>query len=357
MATIRPVLQAVVAAMRWEETPCVVDSSSVVAVPSGGRRGPTYRIEVVYHYTFHGRVYHSSRYQFTSGSNSGRDRKQRIVDQYPPGRQTVCYVNPSAPGEAVLYRGLNVEMAFGCFGLIFAFVGGLGFFYIPRLSTPQLASQKDVVPRFAPATGEPVALKPQNTPLGKVLGMLFFAIVWNGFISIFFYLAFFSSSHNSIPIFVKIFVGLFCLIGLLIIAGTVSSFLALFNPQVLLSARTNSVPLGGEFQFQWSIRGRAEKFRKVRVVLEGREEATYQSGKNVSTATQVFAEIPVFETMDHEIMSQGQGRVVIPAGLVHSFKGRHNRIIWRLRVRGEIPHWSDIEEDFTINVLPHGAAA
>jgi hypothetical protein len=72
---------------------------------------------------------------------------------------------------------------------------------------------------------------------------------------------------------------------------------------------------------------------------------------------QVFAEIPVFETMEHETLSQGEGRVVIPPGLMHSFNGRHNRITWWLRVRGEIPRRPDVEEDFPINVLPHGATA
>src|SRR5205823_2619895 len=136
--------------------------------------------------------------------------------------------------------------------------------------------------------------------------------------------------------FAKIIVGLFTLIGLLIIGGVFGTFLALFNPRVVLTARTNAVPLGGEFQFQWSIRGRAERLRKLRVVLEGREEATRQGGKSSQTSTHVFAEIPVFETADREMVSQGQARVVVPANLMHTFKGLRNRIAWRLRVRGEV---------------------
>jgi len=208
-----------------------------------------------------------------------------------------------------------------------------------------------------PASGEPVALKPQVTPLGKFIGMLLFALLWDGVIGVFVYVTFFSPNHASAPFLAKAFVGVFALIGLVIAGGAIGSFLALFNPRVRLTARTGAVPLGGEFQFQWSLAGRTEKLRKIRIVLEGREETVRRHGKHTETATQVFAEIPVVETSDHEILAEGQGRVVIPPGLMHTLNGRHNRILWRLRVRGEIPHWPDLVEDYPVIVLPRTATS
>jgi hypothetical protein len=201
-----------------------------------------------------------------------------------------------------------------------------------------------------------VVLKPETTPLGKFLFVLAFATVWNGFIGIFGYLIFFAPSHSDVPIFAKIFVGLFAGIGLILIAGVFGSFFALFNPRVRVSSRANSVPLGGEFQFQWSIGRHAQRIRKLRIAVEGCEQTTERRGKHVHTATQLFARLPVFETIDSEIPTEGQGRVVIPAGLMHTFNGRHNKIIWRLRIHGDIPGLPAVVDVYQINVLPHRVA-
>ncbi|MEP6668289.1 MAG: DUF3592 domain-containing protein [Chthoniobacter sp.] len=354
LGTIYPALQ-VVAGLRWQETPCTVDSSRVVVHHSTSSRGsPTYNIEVVYHYRCEAGTFTSKRYQFATGSTSGKDRKQRVVDQYPPGRQTVCYVNPSNPAEAVIHRGLNVEMLFGFIALPFALVGGVGLYFSLRPAGRKKRLQKKAVPTFAPATAEPVPLKPETTPLGKFFLVLFFALFWNGFMSIFVYLTFSPSHSHSVPIFAKIFVGFFCLIGLVIALGAIGAFTALFNPRVRLSARTNAVPLGGEFQFQWNVTGRAGRLHNIRILLEGREQTVSRSGDSLQTHTQTFAEIPIFQAMADEALNQGQGRVSIPAGLMHSFNGPHNKIVWRIRVSGDVPRFPKVEEDYPINVLPRG---
>ena len=42
----------------------------------------------------------------------------------------------------------------------------------------------------------------------------------------------------------------------------------------------------------------------------------------------------------------------IPADTMHSFAGEHNEIQWSVGVRGEIPIWPDVDEEFVIEVLP-----
>ena len=48
----------------------------------------------------------------------------------------------------------------------------------------------------------------------------------------------------------------------------------------------------------------------------------------------------------------GQARVVLPAGLMHSWTAGHNKIIWSLHIRGDIPWWPDLKEEFPLTVLP-----
>ena len=47
----------------------------------------------------------------------------------------------------------------------------------------------------------------------------------------------------------------------------------------------------------------------------------------------------------------------IPADTMHSFAAPHNRIVWTLKVRGEIGGWPDVDEDFDLAVMPREALA
>ena len=352
--TIHPLLQSL-GALRWVETPCVVESSKE-DVRRSGSHGAAYYIEVVYHYSFGGRTYTSKRYLFAA-SSSVQSRVRGIVKEYPPGKRTVCYVNPNAPAEAVIHRGLNPEMVWGVVGLFFLLLGGAGLGFAPWISGTRRFTQRHGMPRPVPTNGELVALKPEATPFGKFLFMLVFATIWNGFIGTLFYLTFLDPGRSDMGIFVKIFVSVFSFIGLLLIGGVLGAFLALFYPRVRLRSRAGAVALGGVLQFQWDIGGRVERLHTFRILLEGREQTVYRRGRSLETLTQVFAEMVVLESMDREIIAQGQGRVTIPTGLMHTFHGRNNKILWHLRVRGEIPHLANLEEDFEIIVLPHAAAA
>ena len=89
-------------ARHWQETPCVVESSQVVA--HQGDDSTSYSIEVVYHYCRAGQPYTSRRYNFVAGSWSGYRAKQAVVARYPSGRETVCFVNPKAPEEAKRWK-------------------------------------------------------------------------------------------------------------------------------------------------------------------------------------------------------------------------------------------------------------
>ena len=37
---------------------------------------------------------------------------------------------------------------------------------------------------------------------------------------------------------------------------------------------------------------------------------------------------------------------------MHTFAAPHNKVVWCLKVRGEIPRWPDVDEEFPLEVLP-----
>lgn len=121
---VHPVLR-VWAARSWHQTDCRIVSGQVVY--HSGNKGPTYSVEIVFKYHVGGQHYQSRHYDFMEGSTSGYDDKQAVVDRYPPGMRTVCYVNPSDPTDAVLDRDYPHDMWFGFVALIFPLIGIGGF--------------------------------------------------------------------------------------------------------------------------------------------------------------------------------------------------------------------------------------
>jgi hypothetical protein len=343
---VRPALQ-ILDAQKWEPTPCVVESS---AVRSHSGDSTTYSVEISYRYVFKDRPYTSTRYHFsTSTSSGGRKGKQAIVARYPPGTAAICYINPRAPHEAVIDRGWQWELLiFGSFALIFLLVGGLGMLFAGRLNHSK--NPVATVPKNEPQRDGPGVLKPKYTPVAKFVGLLIAAVVWNGFIGVFIYLVFFSDEKA--PLFAKIIVSLLALVGGGIIFAACTSFLALFNPRIRVTAQSTTVALGGELHLSWKVSGRTGTLSKLRLVFEGREEATYKRGTSTSTDTQVFAEICAFESADREFLVQGSARIVVPANLMHTFEAGRNKVLWRLKVQGEIPRWPDVADEYPITVLP-----
>ena len=57
-------------------------------------------------------------------------------------------------------------------------------------------------------------------------------------------------------------------------------------------------------------------------------------------------------TAERAERQQGEASIDLPAGAAHSFEAEHNQIRWRLRVRGDVRSWPDIDDVFEIVVLP-----
>lgn len=100
----------------WVETPCEIVSSQLAIHNaqdghhrSKGRPVPTYSIEVRYRYRYEGQEFISDRYDFSELSDAYLESKKQVIDSLPPGTETVCYVNPDDPADAVLRRDYGPE--------------------------------------------------------------------------------------------------------------------------------------------------------------------------------------------------------------------------------------------------------
>ena len=348
---IHPTMKEI-AASRWTQVPCEIMSSRV-AVHSGSKSS-TYSVEIRYGYDFKGHAYKGTRYNFDTGNSSNRGWREEAVAKFPPGLKTLCYVNPADPIEAVLSVKPSSDRWFGLIPGLFLVVGLLIFFKAPAMASRSASLTglpTDVLPMLKrdPATGE-VELKPASTPLAGFIFLLIFALVWNGITW---------GILLSMPRgewFGRIFLGIFVVIGGALGVGVIYSFLALFNPRPVLTASAPAVPLGGTLDVRWRFTGNVRRLVHLAITLEAHEEATYRRGTTTTTDKNVFAILPLIETADRAQINGGSAKVTIPGDLIHTFTAMNNKIVWTLRLAGDIPKWPDVSAEFPITVLPREAA-
>jgi hypothetical protein len=342
-------------ASNWRPTPCTILTSQV-ASHSGSKGGSTYSVEVTYRYMVDDTPYVGTRYKFMSGSSSGYDGKKEIVDGLRPGTQTTCYVSRRNPGDAVIERGFTGDIFFGCIPLVFAAIGAGGLFGVfiykgkKRLTgvTPGLPAVKQT------STSRPGAttLRAGSARIGKFIFALIFGLIWNGVVSVFLVQCWSGWSRGHGDGCATAFLVPFLLVGVGVIVLTIYFFLGLFNPSPTLKLSSPSVALGDDLEVEWETTGNVDRVKSFSITLEGREEATYKRGTSTSTDKAVFASIELVTSNKGRELRRGKAKLVIPADTMHTFLSRNNKIVWNLKVKGDIPMWPDIGDEYSLEILP-----
>jgi len=351
----RPLLR-IAAAHAWVQADCEIVSSRVRTHPDSD--GDTYSVDVVYRYTYQGRTYTANRHHFMTGSSSGRGAKEKIVAALPPGRRTVCFVDPDDPAGAVLERQVTGDLWFGLIPLVFAIVGAGGLIFVFR-SKPETSGAKGTPPAYSgtappPFTGRgsngPQLLKPAASRKGKLVVLILAALFWNGIVSVFLFNLFSEWRHGVFSWFLALFLTPFVLVGLGLFGGVFYQFMALLNPRTRLTVSERVLLPGGQVDIRWELEGRSDRLQRLQITLEGREEATYRRGTDTSTDREVFARIQITDTTDPVAMHSGAAKLQVPAGTMHSFESSNNKIVWALKVHGDIPRWPDVNDEYPVTV-------
>lgn len=360
---IRPCWEILIA-RQWQAIPCIVISSEVKS--HRGNHGNTYSVNILYSYQFNGRQYRANRYDFMGVSSSGYDGKQVVVARFAPGSKALCYVDPADPTQAVLQRGFTPAMWIALLPLVFVLLGLVGFVSTLRKRNAQNQVTETIgqgfpvrLPANAGGSGfaiseAPATLKPQpgSSPATKFFGAVVVALFWNGIVSVFLVHLFKNWRSGYFEGFLALFLIPFVLIGLVLLVAIGYFFLGLFNPRPRLNVTPGTPRLGDVLRVEWEVSGRVESMRSFCVRLEGREEATYSRGTRTATDRNVFARLDIAAATAPQEMRSGSGNVTIPASAMHSFAATHNKIIWSIRIAGEIPRWPDLNEEFALVVLP-----
>jgi hypothetical protein len=354
---VRPALK-VVKAQAWSAVDCTVVESQVEE--SSSDDGTTYRANVVTAYSFNGGEYRAGSYDFSGKVySSGYDGKAKVVSQYPVGTRTTCYVNPEDPNEAVISRAFSATYLFGLFGLLFFLPGLFGLIWVLSGGVKTRTGLVKVDPAMPfgvtnpqgqDASG-PVELKPQATPTGKFIGLLITSLFWNGIVGTISWFVILKPEQKPEGCAIA-FLAVFALIGLLLIYATIRQFLVLFNPRPRLTLSPASLGLGQTAYLQWRLTGPTGGLRRLKVTLEGKEEARYRRGTDTHTDCETFATLTLVDSTDSYEMASGSTSFAMPANTMPSFTAANNRVVWTMKAQLEIAGWPDSDEEFEILVQP-----
>lgn len=149
----------------WPKVECVVTASSVQE-PSGDSR--QYFFKIQYEYNYHGKAYQSDQFRKKQSGFSDYLDAKTLADSYPVGFRTNCYVNPKAPGKAIIKHGSLWLAFFTLIPAVFILIGGGGIYVIWFQKSPLITEKTNKRPHF------------RNKSLGKtgliIFGFVFFAV-------------------------------------------------------------------------------------------------------------------------------------------------------------------------------------
>jgi hypothetical protein len=109
----------------WKPAGCLVASSQLVSERPTPNSPVMHRADVRYRYTVDGTTYEGNAVRRGMSASSDLAKMKAVVDKYPPGTETTCFVNPADPSGAILEHSSKAALYTIWFPLLFV-AGGAG---------------------------------------------------------------------------------------------------------------------------------------------------------------------------------------------------------------------------------------
>ena len=345
-------------ARAWQTTNAEITFSEVHESRSSDSHN--YRPDIHFKYQVSGREFVSETYSFETMSSSGKKWASEIVTKHPVGSEHPCFYNPGKPGEAVLIRDLPhwSVFAFSLLPLLFVGIGGGIIFSSlrgekkPSKDFIANAIQDSVGTTSAPWIGNEGSrkLKPETSRMSNVIFFAIFGLIWNGITWLIVYTVIRDDGLFSFPMLI---ISLFVVIGLGLVLGFIYQLMALTNPVVEVAFSEAAVPIGESVDIAWELTGNVSRLSELELAVVGYESATYRRGTDTVTDIAEFERVRIASASKAEDIRFGSTTIQIPAGTMHSFQGKNNKVVWKVEVKGVIHRWPDINDNYTFFVKPN----
>lgn len=369
--------------------PCVVRDKRIGETQ--GEAPPRYRPEIQIEYQVNGETYRTWTYDARGAYSAGRQDKQDILDRFAVGEQYLCWYNPADPGEAVVVRGYSwwLWLAFIVPGS-FVLIGGGGLIYAAlswgksaerraafAKQTARLdlfdavagsASEFPQVPRDGHITNSPGTTLAFRLPADvssawALVAALAACVFWNGIVAFFLFAAVRGHVEGR-PDWLLTFVLIpFVVAGIGLIVFFLRRLLVATGiGPTLVEISDHPILPGQPYRVFLSQAGRL-RFKALELWLICEEEATFRQGTHTRTETQRVFQLPVFRREQFEVHRgrpfEAHCELLVPPGVMHSFKSEHNEVNWKLLVKGDVLGWPGFTRSFPVVVYPalNGCAA
>lgn len=207
----------------WTEVPCLIRMIKVemVMIKGAGSRGsasrssePAYAPRVEFDYEWQGRSYTSHRFWFGTSLWGSKSQAEEVIAPYVQNDHFVCFVDSTNPSQAVLTRNLFERSSIGGYWVTAIILVGLilvgvtvssSYFFNRNIARTDIAEAK-----------EPTNNSSSWSPTQRWI----LSIIWNSILGTVTYFAWVGGAPISFFIF---FLGVFWMIGMIMIAVAVSS--------------------------------------------------------------------------------------------------------------------------------------
>jgi len=336
-----------VQAQSWDEVPARILSTDLDV--NHGDDSTTYKVSAVYEYSYMGESFTSDVVSFGFGSDNigsfHQDKHAELRAYVASGERFRCFVNPSDPSEAVLYR----ELRWGLLGLqvvfalVFALVGyGLMF---AAVYGSRLVKEAEKLKESQPEQPwlwekEWAAGRIQAGSKGKMIGALIFATLWNLISApVLFFVPGEVADGNNLALIALIFPA----VGALLATWAVYAVLQWRKfGNSTFEMHSNPGVLGGylEGRIHTNIRTRPEG--GYRLTLNCTRLETSGSGKNRSSTTRVLWQDTVVLPGNHVLAGPHGAAIPVRFGIPYDAGPETDpegseTIKWQLEVAAELP--------------------
>ncbi len=330
-------------ARSWTPTEATVLHAEVVrsrTQSSKGRSSTVYRPAIAYAYEVDGTRYEGDRFAAATFSSSNLDSARRAVEEHPAGSRATVWVDPADPSRSVFSdphgRLSPVLYLFLLFPLVFVAIGiGLvvGSFRTARVAgTP-------------PPPGSPVLSDGRRA---SFLRGLLFTAVWNGFLALVFFLV--RSSNGRVEPVLLVFLGVFGLVGLVLVGAVIRAGAKIFAPRLELTCGRGFLPRGGEALVAYRLLGgRPGDVLGAKIELVAQRFEIVRQGKNTYRNPVDLHRETVFETDSFRALARGDFRVALPSDAPASARG-DDPIRWHFAVALDRPARKPLRDEYPVVV-------
>lgn len=355
-----------IAAFSWRETPCTIVRSEVTQRPEAeGLANIVYSAAIEYEYKGRERTFRGKRIWFMDTGPDSEADARALVGRYPQGSRHTCFVEPNRPSNAILDRSLRPRLLVALIPLLLGIVSALALLsrLIHTIRPPHSSTPAPMLPKptrdKVTTPGTPVTRRGRSG-IGITFFFLLMAGFWN-FVVSFLVREVIDNWKDGFPgchgLFITLFAVPFVAVGVALVGMTLYSFLKIFNPRPTVAFSSGAARLGESIEIAWRFTGRYDRISRLRILLEGKEEATYVRGTTTTTDRETFLTLTLIDVNRTSDIRFGKATLQVPLDTSPTFSSANNKIRWVVRVIGQIRRWPDVNDEFDLHVLPMPAAS